>query len=77
MVIAMYYNDHAPPHFHACAEGDQIQVEIENGRVLAGRLSPRLTGMVQEWLVLHRDELRGNWRRARREEALERINGLG
>ena len=77
IVVTMYYDDHAPPHFHACAEGDQIQVEIENGRVLAGRLSPRLTGMVQEWLVLHRDELRENWRRARREEALERIDGLG
>ena len=47
MVITMYYDDHAPPHSHARAGGDQIQVKIEN------------------------------WRRARREEALERIDGLG
>ena len=77
IVITMYYDDHPPPHFHARYGGDQILVEIENGRVLAGRFSPRLTGLVQEWLVLHRDELRANWRRARNEEALERIDGLG
>ena len=77
IVITMYYDDHAPPHFHARYGGDQILVEIENGRVLAGRFSPRLTGLVQEWLVLHREELRENWRRARSEEALERIDGLG
>lgn len=77
IVITMYYADHAPPHFHARYGGDEIQVEIENGRVLAGRFSPRLTGLVQEWLVLHRDELRENWRRARQEESLERIDGLG
>ncbi len=77
IVITMYYDDHAPPHFHARYGGDEIQVEIENGRALAGRFSPRLTGLVQEWLVLHRGELRANWTRARREEALERIDGLG
>lgn len=77
IVITMYYDDHPPPHFHARYGGDQMKVEIENGQVLAGRFSPRPTGLVQEWLVLHRQELRDNWRRARREEALERIDGLG
>jgi hypothetical protein len=77
IVITMYYDDHAPPHFHARYGGDEIKVEIENGRVLAGRFSPRLTGLVQEWLVLHRNELQENWRRARQEESLERIDGLG
>jgi hypothetical protein len=33
IVVAMYYNDHPPPHFHAVYGNYQITVEIETGVV--------------------------------------------
>ena len=38
IIIAMYYDDHSPPHFHAKYGGDQASVRIDNGEVLEGRL---------------------------------------
>jgi hypothetical protein len=33
-------------------------------------------GLVHEWAELHRDELTGNWERARSKDPLEEINPL-
>ena len=33
IVIAMYYRDHGPAHFHAIYGDSEITVEIESGRV--------------------------------------------
>ena len=33
IIIAMYYRDHGPPHFHAVYGEFEITVEIESGRV--------------------------------------------
>jgi hypothetical protein len=33
IVIAMYYDDHVPPHFHAKYGEFEITVEIESGAV--------------------------------------------
>ena len=34
IVIAMYYNDHSPPHFHARYGDSEIRVNIENGEIV-------------------------------------------
>ena len=39
IIIALYYNDHAPPHFHAKYGEDEATIIIETGEVLDGRLS--------------------------------------
>lgn len=64
IIIAMNYNDHAPPHFHARHGGDQAIIEIATLQILGGRLSPRVTGLVVEWALWHRDECWtiGAWR---------------
>lgn len=36
IVIAMYYNDHAPPHFHARYGESEIRVDIETGSIMSG-----------------------------------------
>ena len=33
IVIAMYFNDHVPPHFHAIYAGDEATINIETGEV--------------------------------------------
>jgi hypothetical protein len=76
IVIAMYYREHGVPHFHATYAGATIVVSIDTGDVLAGSVAPRALRLVQEWAVLHREELRGNWTRAREDAPLERIDPL-
>jgi Domain of unknown function (DUF4160) len=65
IVIAMYYNDHSPPHFHVRYGEHRAIVEIDPLAVLAGNMPPRAVGLVMEWAAQHRDELEANWHRAR------------
>jgi hypothetical protein len=64
IVIAMYYRDHHPPHFHAIYAEYEAQVVIETLEVLAGELPARALRLVLEWAELHRAELEANWARA-------------
>jgi len=41
IIIAMYYNEHNPPHFHARYGDAQVEISIETLSVLAGKLPPR------------------------------------
>ncbi len=76
IVIAIYYDDHPPPHFHAKYGDDQAQVAIATGEVLAGSLPRRALGLVQEWAAIHREELHLDWLRAERQEPLVTIDPL-
>lgn len=76
IVVAMFYNDHAPPHFHVRYGEQRGLVEIESLALLKGRLSPKTLGLVVEWAAAHRDELWQNWDRAKRQEPLEKIAPL-
>jgi hypothetical protein len=38
MVIAMYYNDHAPPHFHVCYRKQRAVIGISPRSSLWGKL---------------------------------------
>ncbi len=73
----MYVRDHPPPHFHATYGGLEATFTIGSLRVLAGQLPPRVVGLVLEWALMHRPELRENWRRAENREPLVPIAGLG
>ena len=35
IVIAMYYRDHPPPHFHAIYGDSEVTIEIATGNVMA------------------------------------------
>ncbi len=76
IVIAMYYNDHAPPHFHARYGGREIRVEIATGRIMSGELPRRAQGLVLEWTELHREELMRDWRLAEQRRPLLKIEPL-
>ncbi|WP_417594122.1 DUF4160 domain-containing protein [Oceanospirillum sp.] len=75
ILIAMYFNDHNPPHFHAKYSGQEALFAFD-GTILEGQLPKRATSFVQEWLVIHKDELEENWRRARDGEPLMNIEPL-
>ena len=75
IVIAMFYSDHAPPHFHARYGEHDVTVRIDDG-VVEGRFPRRALGLVLEWCALHREELRDNWERARSRAPLQKIEPL-
>jgi hypothetical protein len=76
IAIRMYYDDHAPPHFHAYYGSDSATIEIETLLVTSGRIPRRVMAMVLEWAAEHRDELRREWLLSERHQPLESIAPL-
>jgi hypothetical protein len=72
----MYYNDHLPPYFHAEYGEREAIYEIDTLDVTRGDLPRRAHALVLEWATLHRNELRDDWERARKEKPLVEIEGL-
>lgn len=76
IIIALYYNDHSPPHFHAKYGEDEASVLIESGEILDGNLSKRALRLVEEWRILHQSELVDDWNLARSKNPLNKIEPL-
>ncbi|MFD3006595.1 DUF4160 domain-containing protein [Thermus tengchongensis] len=76
IAVAMFYDDHPPPHFHARYGDHEALIGIVDLRVLAGSLPPKAMALVVEWALLHQGELMDNWHRARRREPLVPIPPL-
>jgi len=62
MYIQMYWNDHAPPHFHVRYSGSKATVGIQTLAVLTGSLPRTAERLVMEWAKQHQAELMENWR---------------
>jgi hypothetical protein len=76
IIIAMFYNDHPPPHFHVRYGRMRAVIGIEDLALLEGDLSPRVLGLVIEWAKRHRRELLDNWNRARTRVPLSPVEPL-
>jgi hypothetical protein len=72
----MYYNDHAPPHFHVYYGEHAATVEIASLRLMAGSLPRRAMALVLEWAAEHRMELLSNWNLAEAHQPLRTIDPL-
>jgi hypothetical protein len=72
----MFYDDHAPPHFHAIYGKDQVTIEIQTLLVRRGHLPQRAIALVLEWAANHRQELTANWELAQRHSRLNQIAPL-
>jgi hypothetical protein len=76
IIIRMFYQDHAPPHFHAEHESGKILLDFR-GNILQGEMRSRTAlRLVREWIDLHEVELRENWDRARGGRDLQKIAPL-
>jgi hypothetical protein len=75
IVIAMYWDDHSPPHFHAKYGEYEITVDIHTG-VVAGKFPKRALRHVLEWYELHKDELLEDWDLCRNQQMLNPIEPL-
>jgi phosphomannomutase len=73
IIIAMFYGEHPPPHFHARYGDHKIVIRIQDFSVLEGYFPPRALGLVMEWAALHREELLRNWELAINHQPLNKI----
>jgi len=78
ITIQMYWNDHAPPHFHAKKGSTEWVFGIRDGEVIEaeGRFSKRDIKLIWDWIDARRAELLRNWELARKDETLNEIAPL-
>jgi hypothetical protein len=76
ITIRMFYDDHAPPHFHVQDSEFKAEIAIETLQVLAGRLPRRALTMPLEWAASQQAELHENWELCRQHKHLRQIQPL-
>lgn len=73
--FAMYWDDHAPPHFHTKYAVYEITVNIHTG-VVERKFPKRALQHVLECYELHKDELIQEWELCQNDEAPNPIEPL-
>jgi hypothetical protein len=76
IIIAMYYDDHEPPHFHVRYGEQKAIITIDTMTILRGQLSPRAHSLVMEWGALHKAELLEDWALSKQQAPLKKIKPL-
>ncbi len=76
IIIAMFHDEHNPPHFHARYGDARISIRINDLSIIVGSLPPRALGIVMEWASIHQEELMLNWNRAINYKPLEPVEPL-
>ncbi len=76
IIIAMFFDDHNPPHFHARYGKNKVAIEIKSLRILEGEFPPRALGLVIEWASQHKEELLKDWELAKNNQSVDKIAPL-
>ena len=76
IIIRMFYDEHNPPHFHAQYGEYDCCIDIQSLSVIEGYLPARAMGLVIEWAILHKKELRDNWTLVEQQKSLQKIEPL-
>lgn len=76
IIIQMFWNDHAPPHFHALYGDDEALIDIRSLDVIEGGLPRRALALVLEWAQEHRAELMEDWELCARKQSPKKIAPL-
>jgi hypothetical protein len=61
ILIKMFFDDHAPPHFHAEYAEFKATIDIKKLVVIDGQLPRRAQELVLDWAELHQNELLEDW----------------
>ena len=61
ILIRMFFNDHAPPHFHVQYAEFKATVDIMTLTISSGQLPRRAQELVLDWAELHQKELLEDW----------------
>ena len=76
IIIAMYYQEHNPPHFHVRYNEYRASISIKDLALLKGKLPPKVFGLVIEWASQHQQELMEDWELAEKWQDLKPIEPL-
>jgi len=76
IVVRMFYDEHPPPHFHVEYAEHRAVIRIDTIEVSRGTLPRRALALVAEWALVHREELRDDWRLAEEGRPLRAIEPL-
>jgi hypothetical protein len=76
IIIQMFWDDHAPPHFHATYAEHEALVDIRTLEVIGGQLPRRAMVLVLEWAQGHRAELLEDWELCARKQSPKKIAPL-
>lgn len=61
IIIRMFFDEHAPLHFHAQYGEFKASINIQTLELMEGQLPRRALGLVLDWAELHKTELLQDW----------------
>jgi hypothetical protein len=76
IVIAVFFDEHSPAHFHASYGGHKAAIDIRTLEVLEGELPRRAVRMAVEWAGEHQAELMEAWEMVRAGSQPNKIDPL-
>ncbi len=76
ILIRMFFDDHAPPHFHAQYAEFKAIIDVQRLAVIEGNLPRRALNLVLDWAELHQTELLDDWRLCQLKQQPNKIDPL-
>lgn len=61
ILIQMFFDDHAPPHFHAKYGSDKAIIDIKKLEVIKGKLPRRAEQLALDWAEINQKALLEDW----------------
>lgn len=72
----MFWNEHAPPHFHARYDKYKVAVNIHTLEVMNGKMPNRALSLILEWASLNRSKLLEDWELCQQNQTPKKIAPL-
>lgn len=76
IIISMFFDDHAPPHFHAKYAEHKGVIDINKLEMIEGHLPRRSLELILDWAELHQDELLEDWELCQNKQSPKKIEPL-
>jgi hypothetical protein len=76
IIISMFFNDHAPPHFHAKYAEFKGIIDINKLEMIEGNLPKRALTLILDWAALHQSALLDDWRLCQEKQSPKKIEPL-
>lgn len=71
ITIAIFYNDHVPPHVHVRYVGCDMSINIVTRERIEGWLPPRVHRKARDWVAMNTNECLHHWYRIQRHEYMD------
>lgn len=76
LIIRMYVNEHAPPHFHAYYQDFSASFSIQTGERIEGDFPHKQSAIITAWALMRKKELISNWEALIKGKGSQKIDPL-